>query len=144
MNTRGETPAWQRRLKQKLGENPARFLDHDLIERGSSHTDRTLQRLVCARIRGIDRLEVVNAWIAVERKIDRGPRNRVIEVLEERKAYLEECGDRELPNWTAEERRERAQTLYDQSSKANRETDDEALSAAQKLHRMRTERGESA
>lgn len=143
MNTRAETPEWQRRLKQKLGENPARFLDHNLVERGRGHTDRTLQRLVFARIRGIDRLEVVNAWIAVERKIDRGPRDRVIDLLEQRKAYLEKDGERDLPHWTAEERRARAQTLYDQSPKADRETDEEALSAAQKLHRMRTEQGES-
>ncbi|WP_135806033.1 hypothetical protein [Halorussus marinus] len=94
MNDRDATPDWQRRLKRKLGENPARFLDHDLVERGSRHTDRTLQPLVRARIRGIDKIGVVNAWIAVERKLDRGPRDRIIELLEERKAYLEEYGER--------------------------------------------------
>lgn len=94
MNSRSETPEWQRRLKQKLGENPARFLDHDLVERGNRHTDHTLQRLVRARIRGIDRLEVVNAWIAVERKLARGPRDLIIELLEDRKQYLEAHGER--------------------------------------------------
>ncbi|MFC4550076.1 MULTISPECIES: hypothetical protein [Halorussus] len=144
MNPRGETPAWQRRLKRKLGENPARFLDHDLVEHGSGHTDHTLQRLVFARIRGIDRLEVVNAWIAVERKLDRGPRSRVIDLLEERRAYLEEYGERDLPNLSAEERRERALSLYKQSPKSDTESGEEALSAAQKLQRMRSERGETA
>lgn len=144
MNPRGETPAWQRRLKEKLGENPARFLDYELVERGSSHTDRTLQRLVRARIRGIERLEVVNAWIAVERKLDRGPRDRIIELLEKRKAHLEANGERELPNLTAEERRERARRLYEQSPEPESETDEEALSATQKLHRIRADGGESA
>lgn len=116
MNSRGETPEWQRRLKQKLGENPARFLDHDLVERGNRHTDRTLQRLVRARIRGIDRLEVVNAWIAVERKLDRGPRDRIIDLLEERKVYLEEHGGRPKDLQT-----EWPQDLPDRYQPANRD-----------------------
>ena len=139
MNPRGETPEWQRRLQAKLGENPARFLDHDLVEYGASHTDETLQSLVTARIRGIDYLEVVNAWIAVERKLDRGPRDRVISLLEQRKAHLEENGERELPDWTVEQCRTRAEALYEQSKRA---TDgrhkDGSLSASQKLHRLRS------
>ena len=144
MNSRGKTPAWQLRLKDKLGENPARFLDNDLIERGPSHTDQTLQRLVLARIRGIDRIEVVNAWTAVERKLDRGPRDRIIDLLEQRKNHLKEHGERDLPNLTAEERRERARRLYGQSPKSEDEGDEESLSAAQKLQKIRTEGGESA
>lgn len=143
MNTRGEVPKWQCRLKQKLGENPARFLDHSLVERGNRHTDFTLQRLVRARIRGIDRLEVVNAWIAVERKLDRGPRDLVIKLLEERKAYLEDHGERDLPNLTAEERRERARTQFQRCCGQKATTDDESpLSASQKLHRIRADGGE--
>ena len=145
MNTRGETPEWQRRLKQKLGENPARFLDHDLVEYGNRHTDHTLQRLVQARIRGIDRLEVVNAWIAVERKLDRGPRDRIIDLLEERKAHLEDHGERDLPDLSAEERRERARTQFEQcrGRKVTSGDDDGPLSASQKLHRIRADGGGS-
>jgi hypothetical protein len=143
MNPRGETPEWQRRLKRKLGENPARFLDQDLIERGNDHTDRTSQRLVFARIRGIDRLETVNAWIAVERKLDRGPRQRVINLLERRKAYLEEHGERDLPNLTAEERRERAREKFERCRGRKATSDDDgALSASEKLHRIRADGGD--
>ena len=144
MNTRGETPEWQRRLKAKLGENPARFLDHDLIERGNRHTDHTLQRLVRARIRGIDRLEVVNAWIAVERKLDRGPRDRIINLLEQRKAFLEDHGERRLPNLSAEERRERARNQFEECrGRKATSGDDEPLSASRKLHRIRSDGGGS-
>ena len=112
MTTRGATPEWQRRLAEKLGENPARFLDHDLVERGGRHTDHTLQRLVRARIRGIDRIETVNAWIAVERKLDRGPRDLVVQLLEDRREYLEAHGERpdelEVP---AEEKPDRYRLL---------------------------------
>jgi hypothetical protein len=82
-------------LKEDIGEDPARYLDHDLIERGSRATSTTLQPLVRARIRGIDEIGVVRAWIAVERRLDRGPRESVIELLEERLAYLQEYGERE-------------------------------------------------
>jgi len=110
VNDRDATPGWQRRLKRKLGENPARFLDHELVDRGSRHTDRTLQRLARARIRGIDKIGVVNAWIAVERKLDRGPRDRIIDLLEERKAYLEEYGERpDLATASLDERPSRYQ-----------------------------------
>ena len=120
MNTRGKTPEWQRRLKRKLGENPARFLDHDLVERGHRHTDHTLQRLVRARIRGIDRLEVVNAWIAVERKLDRGPRDQIIDLLEERKDYLEDHGERpDLRTTSLDERPPRYQLHHRDLPDAN-------------------------
>ena len=144
MNPRGETPEWQRRLKGKLGENPARFLDRDLIERGNDHTDRTLQRLVFARIRGIDRLETVNAWIAVERKLNRGPRGRAIDLLEARKAQLEDHDERDLPNLTGEERRERARKQFERCRGQKATSDnDGALSASEKLHRIRADGGDA-
>ncbi|WP_423745088.1 hypothetical protein V5735_03420 (plasmid) [Haladaptatus sp. SPP-AMP-3] len=144
MNPRGEIPEWQRRLKEDVGENPARFLDHALVEYGASHTDETIQSLVVARIRGICYLEVVNAWIAVERKLDRGPRDNIISLLEERKAYLEENGERELPSFTREELRERARKRYERASRTEETAGDEdQLTAIEKLHRLRAEGGAS-
>lgn len=72
-----------------IGEDPAQFLDHDLAADG----DR--RRLAIARIEGIDHLGVVNAWVQVERELDRGPRERVIELLEQRRDWLLEHGDRD-------------------------------------------------
>lgn len=83
------------KLAEEIGEDPARFLDHDLVERGSSRTSSTGQDLLRARIRGIDEKKIARAWIAVERRLDRGPRSTVLEWLEDRLAYLEDHGDRE-------------------------------------------------
>jgi hypothetical protein len=90
------------------GENPARFLDHDLIEHGEDHTDNTLQRMVRDRIRGIDTLEVIDAWIETETSLDRGPRQTVISWLNQRKRYLEEHGERpDLSTASLDERPDR-------------------------------------
>lgn len=89
-----DLPRWQQKLKKDIGENPARFLDRRLVEYGQDHTDHTFARMVRDRIKGIDRLAVVNAWIAVERKLDRGPRDRVIDLLEQRREFLQEHGER--------------------------------------------------
>lgn len=87
-------PAWQRRLKADIGENPARFLDHKIVEYGADHTDHSLARMVRDRIQGIDRIEVVRAWKAVERRLDRGPRDAVMELLNDREQFLQEHGER--------------------------------------------------
>lgn len=83
---------WRRRLQDKIGEDPARYLDADLL----MNSDR--RELARARIRGIDRIEVVGAWKAAERKLadrdDRDPRSKVLEWLDERKAHLQEHGER--------------------------------------------------
>ena len=81
-------------LREDLGEDPARWLDHRLVEYGADYTDHTLSRMVRDRIHGIDRIAVVNAWIAVERNLDRGPRRPIIQLLEKRLVYLEEHGER--------------------------------------------------
>jgi len=94
MRSGGDLPAWQRRLKDHIGENPARFLDHRLVEYGADHTDHTLARMVRDRIAGIDRIEVVRAWKAAERRLDRGPRRPILKLLEEREAFLEDRGER--------------------------------------------------
>jgi hypothetical protein len=86
-------------LAEDLGEDPARFLDRELIERGPGHTNETAKALVVARIEGIDRVEVARAWRAVERalaeKHDREPRQAIVKRLEERVAWLEAHGDRD-------------------------------------------------
>jgi len=78
-------------LREDLGEDPARYLDVPMFIDGNREPPLFT---AFARIRGIDRLEVANAWLAVERRLDRGPRDPVVEALEERIAYLEEAGER--------------------------------------------------
>lgn len=76
------------RVEEEIGENPARFLDHDLL--GSQGCGN----LIRARIRGLDSLEAVRAWKAVERALDRDTRDKVIEMLDVREQQLQESGDR--------------------------------------------------
>lgn len=82
-------------LREDIGEDPARWLDRRLVERGPSHTDMTLQRAVLARIKGIGDVATARAWIAVERRLERGPRQPVIEKLEDRVDQLREIGSRD-------------------------------------------------
>jgi hypothetical protein len=81
------------RLRDRLGEDPARFLDRHLVG------DRDAQRMVRDRIKGIDSLAVLSAWRAVEKKLadhhDREPRQGVLNLLDERGIWLDEHGDRE-------------------------------------------------
>jgi len=105
-----DLPDGQRRLKDDIGENPARFLDHSVVEHGEGHTDHTLARMVLDRIGGIDRLEVVRAWKDVERRLDRGPRDAVINLLDQREEVLQEHGERpDLRNASLDERPDRYQ-----------------------------------
>ena len=76
-------------IKQDIGEDPARFLDHDLI------SDRDMRELAFARIRGIDFQHVIDAWVDVEVALERGPRKPVIAALNERKRELQRIGDRD-------------------------------------------------
>jgi|GEM_PF-2868706 len=78
--------------KQHIGEDPARYLDVDRV------SDLELAR---ARIRGIDFLDVLRCWRAVETQLhERGVvsehhRAKVMEWLDEREAELEEIGERD-------------------------------------------------
>lgn len=105
-------------LKEEIGEDPARYLDRDLItpeavridtkrkSDGSVDEVRVIQdrnvstgmALVDARIRGIDQIEVCRAWMAVERALGRGPdggpREKIIQRLENREQQLEAIGER--------------------------------------------------
>jgi hypothetical protein len=77
-------------LRERLGEDPARWLDREIVDSGTS--------MVLDRIESIDDLEVIRAWKAVERNLGRGrggdPRSGVMSALEEREQTLEEHGER--------------------------------------------------
>lgn len=74
----------------------ARFLDWDVLE---TYTDREeRKRMVMDRIASIDRIEVLDAWLAVELDLERGddgsPRKKIIGALNRRKKELEVIGER--------------------------------------------------
>jgi len=79
-------------LREDIGEDPARWLDWEIV----SNEDR--KRMLVGLIRGMDRLDRLRAWKAVERRLGRGrdggPRRWVIDRLDEREATLEEIGER--------------------------------------------------
>lgn len=77
--------------------------------------DTTPLALAFARIRGIDSQFVVAKWLEVEHKLERGPRESVVEKLQQRHRYLEDHGERELPEWSPEECRDRAESLSSES-----------------------------
>lgn len=77
------------RLRADLGEDPARYLDAPWDDR---------EEMIRGRIRGIDEIGVARAWIGVERRLGRGegggPREHIIQRLEERVDFLEANGER--------------------------------------------------
>lgn len=82
-------------IEARIGENPARFLDYDVL--GSTAAGESKPSLMLeARIQGIDYLDVCIAYLAVETQLDREecPRSGVMQLLEERKAWLKDHGDR--------------------------------------------------
>lgn len=118
------------KLQESIGEDPARWLDRDLVTPGATRIDvrhgkarlfpdrdvSSAATFVRARIRGIDRIEVCRAWKAVERALGRGPddgpREQVIAMLEKREQELEVIGERPdrlehgprlPPSWTTTE-----------------------------------------
>lgn len=78
------------RVVDDIGEDPARYLDAPWDERSE---------MIAGRIRGIDTLAVARAWVAVERRLGRGdddgPREHIIERLEDRIDDLEAAGERD-------------------------------------------------
>lgn len=78
----------EERLRRELGENPVRYLDRQI----SAIPDNS--SLFFARVKGIDKLAVIQSWIAVERNLERGPRDHVVEILERRKNHLLDVGER--------------------------------------------------
>lgn len=84
---------WTERLRRYIGEDPARFLDQPILDNSAGQSPLLLAR---ARIQGIDSWDVLTAWAAVERHpATRGPREKVMFWLQERKRDLEEIGDRD-------------------------------------------------
>lgn len=118
-------------LRDDIGEDPARFLDHDL------HQDENMKRLALARIKGIDTIEKIEAWRAVERNLDRETRDQIINELDQRRAILEEIGERP-------DRLEFGpfQSAEDRESESDQETSDEPRTAHEKLQRLRADGGD--
>jgi len=88
------------RLADDIGEDPARWLDQDLL----SHPAR--RKLVFSLIDGIDSIERIRAWRGVEKKLanDRfaeqarnplsKPRAKIMQRLDQREEWLELHGER--------------------------------------------------
>lgn len=102
-------------IENEIGEDPARFLDKPLAPDYTSGGDTTPLALAKARIKGIEKLTVVARWLEVEHQLERGPRDSIVELLEKRGQDLKEHGDRNLPNLSPEERRERAAEVFQES-----------------------------
>lgn len=99
-------------IKAEIGEDPARWLDCDLTARTQTRlqpdnsprkakyklvtdTDTSTRgKMLRARIRGIDSLAVLRHWFEVENRLDRGPRQQVLDLLHQRADYLKEAGQR--------------------------------------------------
>lgn len=104
-------------VRERIGEDPARFLDRNLYHHGvrrvaekdsygpheASHTPvrdshvSTPGEMVRDRIQGIDSFHTVQVWIEVEKSLERTPdggRDEVISLLRDRIAELEEHGER--------------------------------------------------
>jgi hypothetical protein len=76
-------------IADEIGEDPARFLDNPLVVPGESSP----MLLAKARIRGIADTDTIEAWIDVETSLDRGPRKKVIAMLNQRRAHLRDQAD---------------------------------------------------
>lgn len=98
-------------IEAKIGEDPARFLDRDLL----AESNPTMAE---CRIRGIDDLHVIARWMEVEHKLERDTRDRIVELLTQRKHELEEIGERpddvELAHAAARSRAERDELRHDE------------------------------
>jgi hypothetical protein len=100
-------------IAEELGEDPARFLDKPLAPPRIGETSP--MALAHARIRGIDSRYTAAKWLEVEHRLERGPRESVVERLEQRHRHLEEQGERELPGRRADKLRERSEALPSES-----------------------------
>jgi hypothetical protein len=79
-------------LKDQIGEDPARWLDWDFL------ADAGRKSLVMSLINGMDTLQRLRAWRAVERRLaardDREPRAAIMQRLDQREEWLELHGER--------------------------------------------------
>lgn len=99
----------------QMGEDPARFLDKPLAPDYYTDGDTTPMALAKARIRGIRKASVACRWLEVENRLDRGPRESIVERLEQRARELQKHGERDLPGRDPDELRERAAALTTES-----------------------------
>lgn len=108
-------PAGSRRGSRKPGryvvttrsheEDVGRFLDKRLAD------DQAARDLAEARIRGLEDVNIANAWESVERDLERGPRSAVLEWLAERREELAEERRADFREWLeAAEKRDAAPT----------------------------------
>lgn len=104
-------------IREQHGEDPARYLDRDLVERdgtrvtyGTDHRGRTTANTrpdedtsphgerVRQRIEGIRSVELLRAWRAVERRLGRGPdggpRQKVLDWIDDREEELDDPNPR--------------------------------------------------
>jgi hypothetical protein len=72
--------------REEIGEDPARWLDRDLLE--STPGDKSEKWRLQRRVDGIHSLQVAEKWAEVERELERGPRDPVMDMIRERVAYL--------------------------------------------------------
>jgi hypothetical protein len=104
----GRTPDRERfpEIAEEIGEDPARWLDRDLLE--STPGDQSEKWFLRKRIDGIASLEVARKWAEVERELERGPRDPVLDMIKERVAYFNRHGTLEelLEETDIEARRE--------------------------------------
>jgi|GEM_PF-1965809 len=89
----GGSQRQRRRFDDDLADEAARWLDWDLL----NHKQR--RQVVRSIIKGIDRIERVNAWQVAEEMIahERGrePRAKILQWLDQRREWLELHGDRD-------------------------------------------------
>jgi hypothetical protein len=79
-------------IREQIGEDPARWLDWDFL------ADSGRKVLVMSLINGIDDMQRLRAWRAVERRLaardDREPRGPIMQRLDQREQWLELHGER--------------------------------------------------
>lgn len=89
---------WRQTLVENIGEDSVRYLDRPLLQDDESDAE-----LLLARIRGIDRIETASAFLAAERRLgnpdepshrEECPRETIVDLLEERLAFLRTNGER--------------------------------------------------
>lgn len=79
-------------IRKEIGEDPARFLDRPLFDGAQDTTSPGW--MIQKRIEGIDDLLVIRYWFEVEERLQRGPRDKVIQMLENRAQHLKTHGQR--------------------------------------------------
>ena len=75
-------------IKQRSGEDPARFLDRPLLG-GDPDEETQSGWFIGCRIKGIDSKRVIHYWLQVEHELERGPREKIVEMLEQRAGELD-------------------------------------------------------